>query len=454
MQHRNGAGILLRVQNGMSNSQKDRRGIYDGFESYRSASEDDYRRALSSGIVVPDANVLLNLYRYAAHAREDLFSVFEALAERLWVPHRVVEEFWRNRESVTRSLREQANRTCKDLQGEEASAVDLISEWANRVSAPAELRQRMLDDLRNCFAGLEEDIMTSVDSELAECAARTHSDPVLNRLEPLLVGRVGPPLPESEQDAIAAEGRRRMDHNIPPGFKDKGKAEGQAIGDFIVWEQILREAAASSRDIVFVTGDKKDDWWRKVSGAIQGPRIELIDELRGRAGTRLFMLRPDGLLTLAKKLLGSVVRDETVRNVETVDRMSGGGSWTAASIAELLAGLDVAGNVQADVIRHAAAAGGFIDRATVYEICDFDEDRSLRGFTRPIRRITQNLKDEGIVAADAIDVLEPVYEGTGWTQACGFRVPSELVPLIGSVRQDLPSALDLRGSAAFDVHEQ
>jgi hypothetical protein len=60
------------------------RGLFDGFEGYRTPTDADYMRVLTAGLVIPDTNVLLNLYRYNADTRADLFAVFEKLGNRLW----------------------------------------------------------------------------------------------------------------------------------------------------------------------------------------------------------------------------------------------------------------------------------------------------------------------------------------------------------------------------------
>jgi len=75
-------------------------GLFDGFESYRTPTETDYRGLLTSGLVVPDTNVFLNLYRWNEHTRNDFLSVLNELGDRLWVPRQVMAEFWRNREKV------------------------------------------------------------------------------------------------------------------------------------------------------------------------------------------------------------------------------------------------------------------------------------------------------------------------------------------------------------------
>ena len=64
-------------------------------------------------MVVPDANVLLNLYRYTDQARDDLLSVLERLGNQLWVPHQVLVEFWRNRDAVLRDPRDTERGACQ-----------------------------------------------------------------------------------------------------------------------------------------------------------------------------------------------------------------------------------------------------------------------------------------------------------------------------------------------------
>src|SRR5947207_8973140 len=110
-------------------------GLFDGFEAFRTPTEEDYRRVLNEGLVVPDTNVLLNLYRYRKEARDDLLAILERLGKRLWVPHQVVAEFWRNRENVLRDPRGCA-KVAADLSGYRDQASQVFRAWANRVSLP------------------------------------------------------------------------------------------------------------------------------------------------------------------------------------------------------------------------------------------------------------------------------------------------------------------------------
>lgn len=104
-------------------------GLFDGFEAYKTPTEADYARLLAEGIVVPDANVFLNLYRYNEQTRNDLLAVFRQLGDRLWVPHQVIVEFWRNRETVLQDPRA-TTATLRDLEGQRNKAVNTLRLWA------------------------------------------------------------------------------------------------------------------------------------------------------------------------------------------------------------------------------------------------------------------------------------------------------------------------------------
>lgn len=70
-----------------------------------------------------------------------------------------------------------------------------------------------------------------------------------------------------------------------------------------------------------MTGDLKDDWWRREGGQIRGPRPELIEELRRFADARLFMLRPEELLIHVREALSVRIRNKSVQDVKRVERI-------------------------------------------------------------------------------------------------------------------------------------
>jgi hypothetical protein len=136
----------------------------------------------------------------------------------------------------------------------------------------------------------------------------------------------------------------------------------------------------------------------------------LVEELRYHVGVRLFMLRPESLLLHARDVLHVDVQEESVQDVERVDRVLSLAGWTHEAVQELLTRLDHQAPVQAMAIRFAAEHDGFVSREAVYELGQYNESRMLRGFTRPANRIAQALRDEEIAGDGTLDVLKAVYD--------------------------------------------
>ncbi|MFC7384318.1 PIN-like domain-containing protein [Sphaerisporangium rhizosphaerae] len=294
-------------------------GLFDGFEAYRTPTEQDHRDLLTTGLVVPDTNVLLNLYRYNDRTRHDLLDVLRGLGKTLWVPRQVVVEFWRNREAVLADPRESA-KTTENLEQRREGALRVLRGWAGRVDLPHERCAELTDGLSRAFETVIAAVGELDDAEAAAFVGNTSDDWVLSALEEILRGRVGAPLGEDEHAEALAEARRRGQARIPPGYMDAAKDPEAAAGDYLIWVQTLREARRRRVDVLLVTGDLKEDWWRREGGEPRGPRYELAEEMAAVAGVGLFMLRPDDLLRRARSILRVAVREESVENVERVGR--------------------------------------------------------------------------------------------------------------------------------------
>jgi hypothetical protein len=86
-------------------------------------------------------------------------------------------------------------------------------------------------------------------------------DPVLEALEAILnepnMGSKPAPevLEERRSDALD-----RLERGVPPGFEDRDKAD--PTGDYLIWSELLEHAESSGRPLLFVTNDKKEDWYR------------------------------------------------------------------------------------------------------------------------------------------------------------------------------------------------
>jgi hypothetical protein len=408
-------------------------GLYDGFEGYRVPSTEEAAHALLNGLVILDANTLLNLYRFNANTTNDFLRVLERLGDRLAVPHQALHEFWRNRLSAIGN----PNTAARDVQSafdkNRKATADAVNRWAKHVGFEDHRRDELHAQITTLYEGLHAVVASGTPKSVAVGTSPT-GDPILARLERLLSGKVTPPLDAGEWEQCVTEGKRRADAFEPPGYLDADKAssdlpEGPA-GDYLVWYQAVQAAKSRDLDLQLVTGDEKDDWWWRHQAVFLGPRPELVSEKLQQTGHRLFMLRPKDLLAHSA-VLEVTVREESVVDAErSRPEYHPRSEWTAEGVVELLHRLDAEGVVQAEVIRVAALSGGEVDRETVYEIGGYDDDRMLRGFTRPTARVTADLQAAGVVADGVAPMLIPLYPDGG--VAAAFRIPPEVVRILQS----------------------
>ncbi len=403
-------------------------GLYGDFESYRIPTRQEADEALRNGIVAVDTNVLLSLYRYTEVTVNDLFRLLERLGPRLFVPNQVLREFWRNRQSVLGSPAT-ANKDVRGALSKNASSSkDAVNRWAKSLALGNGFRDEVIGNIDAFY----DEILARTENSATlrvNAATPTSEDPVLSRLEHILDGRVGAQLNAERWTEAVAEGNRRVIAEEPPGYRDDDKldndTEEQAAGDYLVWVQLIEQASNIGNDLILVTSDSKEDWWEKVRDMNIGPRRELIEEFAQATSRRVFFLEPADFLDRASVLEIEVQRS----SVEDVERVRDAVvPWDEQSVFAVLVRLEQEGAVQAEVIKEAAAGDGTISRERVYELDGRDDDQMLRGFTRPVTRITADLQAKGIVPEGLEPLLSSHYESG--VKTTHFIVPIEVAEIL------------------------
>jgi hypothetical protein len=278
-------------------------GLYDGeFVGFKIASSEQLDIALREAVVVIDANVLLDLYRYRPQTSQDLIKTLKGLGDRLVVPHQALREFWR------RQLRSQdsprgATKTATDALAKSGRSIhDTLAAWAKAVG----VNDGELADLKYQVDDFLDTIKRKLQDALQDPDAEPGRDPILEQLEELLMGRVTPPLSQEEWNECIAEATRRIEAQEPPGYLDANKQETNlpegGAGDYLVWYQATRYAKEKEQDLLIVTRDQKEDWWWRRQADLIGPRHELAREFHEFTGRRLFLMRPADLLSRASVL--------------------------------------------------------------------------------------------------------------------------------------------------------
>lgn len=311
--------------------------MQDRFPWLVQPTDEELERLWQKGTFVFDTNVLLDLYRRSRSFKEDFLDVLKALDGRVWLPHRVVEEFLRHRsgpiasqlsalDSAEDKVRdwyrdslglEQLQNDLKDIGRREGPVEqevdDLLSEKEEFRQAIKEFRNQVLESIDR----LREDLLPP------DPRAPQSTDDTLAKLEEIFKDRIGDPCDEEKLEDIYEEGQQRYSDNIPPGFEDQDKdGKPQQYADLVIWKQIIRYASSQGEDIVLVTRDTKSDWWEEKSGRTVGPHPYLRKEFHQETSALFWMYRGPEFLDRAKDELAVEVREESIEEARQQDSKS------------------------------------------------------------------------------------------------------------------------------------
>lgn len=75
------------------------------FHGYYEPTPKEFEKLWSEGLLVPDNNVLMHLFRFMPKQRAEVLAAFRSFGDRLWLPHQVAKEFhdgWRSADNSNR----------------------------------------------------------------------------------------------------------------------------------------------------------------------------------------------------------------------------------------------------------------------------------------------------------------------------------------------------------------
>ncbi|WP_326842824.1 PIN-like domain-containing protein [Streptomyces sp. NBC_01558] len=266
-----------------------------------------------------DSSVLLDLYRVTPTARSEMIESLISIEGNLWVPHQVALEFHRNRLEAARDQLSFYDETCKSLETAQNQALQRLNEFANRSALDNSEKRRLKEPLEKAFGVAIERVKSHQGVFDLTISRVLNDDPVLKTLAKLFDGKVGQPFSEAEYAKAQAEAARRRDGRIPPGYKDRAKRTNPD-GDYLWWEQTLIRAAEGDKPVLVISNDEKEDWINKRIDFSLGPREELIEEMRQRAGVSLRIINFATFLEAVRADSPVAVSRETVSQANIARR--------------------------------------------------------------------------------------------------------------------------------------
>lgn len=276
----------------------------------------EFDRLWTSGLIVVDANALLSLYRYTPDTRDDLLGTLQNLSERLWMPYQVGLEFNRNRVNRILGQRKAYGDVFAALESAENSLMDTLRSHEQHSSMPT---AQSIHILSEALATVK-DLLTEAREKHDENASPlSQVDFIWDQVSDIFDGKVGDSFSDEELSSIYKKGEVRYQSQTPPGYKDIDKPEPRRYGDLVIWMELLRRASETSSDVIFITEDLKEDWWRRIEGKKLGPRVELVEEFgRETNGRRVHFYETLRFLEFAKERGLSSVREASLGEVRRI----------------------------------------------------------------------------------------------------------------------------------------
>jgi len=284
------------------------------FPGYYRPTEQEFKNIWDTCDFLFDANVLLNLYRYTEDTRQEVISILESISDRIWIPHQAALEYHKNRIKVIKKQKDGYQEVREKLTNHlNKIQIDLEKVYKNR-RHPLINCEKFINELTKYF----EDYKRKLDDLESKHPDLIFDDPIKNNLTELFKDKVCDRLEPIEEKRIIKEGKGRYEKEIPPGYKDNYKGSPECYGDLILWFQIINHATKRNNPIIFITDDRKEDWWYRPYNKTIGPRPELISEIMSLANNQFYMYSVDPFMKRFGKYLGHEVDNQAIIEVEII----------------------------------------------------------------------------------------------------------------------------------------
>lgn len=291
------------------------------FKEQYALLEEEIKAVWDDCYVVLDANILLNFYRCSKDTSDDVFNILEAIQNKLWIPYQVAWEYFNNRRNVFHEnwnaaiTIKESFKKCIDQFYQEEKVKNLLARNPFINS----------DELKEVISQCMEEVNKVLSKYEQNVTDFTFDDKILDKITKLLDGKVGDDLSEQDLLNIYKEGKKRYEMKFPPGYKDdtkdkQSRGERHVYGDLINWQMIINKAKDDDKNIVFVSGDQKEDWWDIWNGEKIRPRTELTKEFHDKTGKDIVIYNQHSFMQYAKENIVNATKDASIDEVKEVEK--------------------------------------------------------------------------------------------------------------------------------------
>jgi len=248
---------------------------------FRPFTDVEINEIWANAVFTPDTNVLLRLYELSDVAKTTLMENMKLLAARqkLMITHQAAKEFMTRRVDA---IERQANKYNKEAVGLENCIEERIQNPLQHNKPTQFVSDSAISTVIGNLNAIRDELIAKATSVAS--LVDTNNDVVIGFINRELGNCIQPAMDEATFRRCEEEFKLRLQKRTPPGYEDKGK-----VGDYIIWQQTIKFAKDKNCNIVIITEETKEDWWKLDDKTMVHPRIELLKEFLQHTNCKLHL---------------------------------------------------------------------------------------------------------------------------------------------------------------------
>ena len=288
------------------------------FKGYNLYTEKEYEEIWSNSVIVLDTNILLNFFRYSSKTRANIIKVLKELKKRIWIPYQVIKEYYKNRDIVIKESQEGIRKLEENVKLKIDDVIGEINKYNKNIEE--------IDKLKECLKQTKENtntIITKIKEEKDKEKTNKEDIKIEKEILNLIENNYESKYIYSEKEKVIEEGDKRIKEQIPKGYKDDKKKdkykEFTINGDYIIFNSIIEYAKEKNSNVIFITDDKKEDWFHIIAGEKKGGRPELLNEFYKKTKKLMLVYTSDGFFNQYNNIATKEkLSEETLKEIEKI----------------------------------------------------------------------------------------------------------------------------------------
>lgn len=291
-------------------------------------NEQIFKRLWSEALISLDTSALIFLQECDAELAKHVMDTLLFVEERIWIAYHVANvemlENFEHKENKSGAIG-RLNRFQKTLGNSVERITDVFSSLSNELREEGhDLLADMISDFdtNEMFYDLISNFKQKMNQSTKENREFLQSG-LVQVFQNAMCAKSTQILTPEELSQIDLAGATRYMDKIPPGYCDWDK-QNNKFGDLIIWKEILKKSQEEKKPLLFITRDKKEDWFKLEGNEIVGVRDELINESKDN-NAEVFVIYFNDFVRMSFQLVSKNVEelidrldcdDELLRQIE------------------------------------------------------------------------------------------------------------------------------------------